>query len=733
MTIIDDAPARTIPSGATAPKVKVLTDRCAGCQECVVRCPAQALGMDVDTWTVESHSELCVGCRQCERTCPFSAIVVEGAPLVEERQQVHVVHPESVAGDRSETRRGFTSWGEALAEAARCLSCPDPTCVRGCPAHNDIPGFVRAVADGDLDRAHEMLSRTTVMPDVCSRVCDQAVQCEGACTWSLAGSTPVAIGAIERFIADNAPVPSLTATSDRGAGMSVAVVGAGPAGIGAAATLVKAGASVTVFERDAEPGGLLGWGIPEFTLPKAVSDRPWATLTEAGVDLRCNEGIDAAGVDRLRQEYDAVVLAHGAGTPIRMQVPGADLDGVVDATAFLHEGRAALFDGTIPENLAPRSGADGADRPVKVLVLGAGNTAMDVARIARRLGAEPVCVDWLDRKYAPVRPDELAEAEDEGVEVRFASTLDHLEGEDGHVTRAVLLSTVQESATTLPKPQPGSGQALDVDLVVMAMGYRLDADLTTHVPAAPLKRQASGVPDRQWIGSGLLAAPAPPAARGRPIGTLALGREVALKAALLPEEERVWAAGDALVGPSTVVEAMAQGRRAAIGILERQPRRPERSNGSGGARSAGLRVLIATESRSGTTERVGKEIGTGMVAQGATVRYVKLADLTSDDLIAVDLLVVGSWVEGLVVAKVGPAPAAREAIAGLPALAGLPVAVFCTYKFNPRRTLDTMAAAIEARGGRVVGSAAFGRTPDHAPRTVAKAWAKQVPALVAAG
>jgi glutamate synthase (NADPH/NADH) small chain len=732
VTIIDDAPVRTVPEGLTAPTVKVLTDRCAGCQECVVRCPAQALSMDVDTWTVATASELCVGCRQCERTCPFAAIQVSGSPLVEERQQVHIVHPEQVEGDRSETRLGFTSWAEALAEAARCLSCPDPTCVRGCPAHNDIPGFVAAVADGDLDTAHRILSRTTVMPDVCSRVCDQAVQCEGACTWSLAGGTPVAIGAIERFITDNAPVPPLGQDSNVGAGLSVAVVGAGPAGIGAAATLVKAGASVTVFERDAEPGGLLGWGIPEFTLPKAVSDRPWVTLTEAGVELRCNEGVDAAGVERLRQEYDAVVLAHGAGTPIRMRVPGADLEGVEDATAFLHEGREALASGTVPDSLAPRTAADGTTRPATVLVLGAGNTAMDVARIARRLGALPVCVDWLDRKYAPVRPDELAEAEDEGVEVRFSSTLDHLEGEDGRVARAVLLTTTQESASSLPTPQPGSGQSLDVDLVVMAMGYRLDADLTAHVPAAPLKRQATGVPDRRWIGSGLLAAPAPPAARGRPIGTLALGREVALSAAILPEEERVWAAGDALVGPSTVVEAMAQGRRAAFGILERQPRRPGRGNGAGD-RPVGLRVVVATESRSGTTERIGGEIAAGLVAQGATVRQVKLADLGAADLLATDLLVIGSWVEGLVVAKVGPAPAARRALAELPGLAGLPVALFCTYGINPRRTLDTMADAIVAKGGRVVGSAAFGRKPNHAPRTVAKAWAKEVSSPVAVG
>lgn len=221
------------------PTTTVLVDRCAGCQECVVRCPTGALDLDANTWTVEVNQELCVGCRQCERTCPFGAIVVEGPTLVAARVAQEVQHPAELEGDRSETRRGITSWAEALIEAERCLSCPDPTCVLGCPAHNDIPGFIRAVRDGDLDRAHEVLAATTFMPDVCSRVCDQALQCEGACSWSLAGSAPVAIGALERFVADNAPVPSIASRVSRAAeppakGLSVAIVGSGPAAIGAA-------------------------------------------------------------------------------------------------------------------------------------------------------------------------------------------------------------------------------------------------------------------------------------------------------------------------------------------------------------------------------------------------------------------------------------------------------------------------------------------------------------------
>ncbi len=721
MTIIDDRPAGAAPTDGPGLSIEVLTDRCAGCQECVVRCPTRALAMDRGTWTVVTDSTRCVGCRQCERTCPFAAIVVEGPRLDGERQPMRAVHPEPVEGDRHETRLGFTSWAEALAEAARCLSCPDPTCVRGCPAHNDIPGFVAAIADGDLDAAHGILARTSVLPDVCSRVCDQALQCEGACTWSLAGGTPVAVGALERFVTDNAPVPALARVSERGAGLSVAVVGSGPAGIGAAAALTEAGASVTVFERDATPGGLLGWGIPEFTLPRPVADRPWATLQAAGVDLRCGEAVDADRVRMLEAAYDAVVLAHGAGTPIRLAVPGADLVGVEDATAFLKAGRVALEQGSVPDSLVPPGAAAGS-RPANVLVLGAGNTAMDVARIARRLGARPVCVDWLDRRYAPVRPDELTEAEAEGVVVRFATTLERLEGVDGRVTVAVLRRTSQASAAVLPEPVDEPGERLAVDLVVMAMGYRLDADLSAAVPAAPLRRESRGVPDRRWAGSGLLAAGSPAAARGRPIGPLALGREASLAEAALPEGPRVWAAGDALVGPSTVVEAMAQGRRAALGILERRPRRSGRSDGGP------LRVLVATESRSGRTAAVGAELATHLAAQGAVPTTLALGDLTRQDLLGVDLLVVGTWVEGLVVARVGPAPGAREALARLGPLAGLPVALFCTYGVRPRSTLDQMAATVTSLGGDVVATGAFGRSPGAAPRAFAETCLLAVPA-----
>src|SRR5471030_1046465 len=198
--------------------VTVLVDRCAGCQECVVRCPTDALSMEPSTWTAISDDAFCVGCRQCVRTCPFAAIVVQGPVLVTARVSCPSHQPEQLAGSLEETRTGIHSWADAIAEASRCLTCPDPTCVRGCPAHNDIPSFIAAIRDGDLDEAHRVLRLTSLLPDICSRVCDQAVQCEGACTWSLAGDTPVAIGALERFITDNSRMPPLEYVSDDGSG-----------------------------------------------------------------------------------------------------------------------------------------------------------------------------------------------------------------------------------------------------------------------------------------------------------------------------------------------------------------------------------------------------------------------------------------------------------------------------------------------------------------------------------
>ncbi len=680
--------------------VTVIADRCAGCQECVIRCPQGALSMDLVTWTAVADDEVCVGCRQCVRTCPFSAITVEGPLLVAERVDPPLHHPVSLVGDVAETRVGFSDLAAALAEAERCLTCLDPTCVRGCPAHNDIPGFIGAIRLQDFDLAHEILARTTALPDICSRVCNQSAQCEGACSWSLAGGAPVAIGRLERFVTEQVavPAPRLAPSSN----LSVGIVGAGPAGAGAAWTLVEAGCAVTVYERDAAPGGLPVWGMPDFTLPDEVARRPWRQLEVAGVELVLNTAIEAGDLELLLNVHDALIVANGAGVPMRLSVPGSDSDGVTDATTFLQGAKAALEPGG---DVAALLAQLGVVRGARVLVLGAGNTAMDVARLARRLDLAATCVDWLDERFALARPDELAEARHEGVEVRFNRTLSALHARDGRVARAELARTEQPSAKRPPSVLVEDHEFLDVSLVVMAMGYRNDASFTAALPGTPMRKSAPAIPDERWRASGILAGPASAYANHSAVGALALARESGLWAASLANRERLWVVGDALTGPSTVVEAMAQGRRAAAAILDAQPSGPGRRGESDA--SAPPRVLVCYESEGGRTRAAAETIASQCHARGLDVTCSSIDQVGPREIAAADVLVLGTWVEGLVLARVRPARAMRAWIENLPRLAARKVALFCTYSVNPRGALEEMSRAIAEKGGAVVARESF--------------------------
>lgn len=584
--------------------VHINEERCAGCQECVIRCPVHALSIDPEKWVAEANDELCVGCRQCERVCPYSAIAVTGPVVVAPRVEAHPLHAEPLTGNQQEIRQGFQGWSEALAEADRCLNCPDPTCMEGCPAHIDIPGFIAALRDRDLGKAQGVLSSSTFLPGICSRVCDQSVQCEGACSWSLAGGQAVSIGRLERFVADHGPKLRVERKTAEGAGLSVAVVGSGPSGVAAAWELLSASAEVTIIEKDEEAGGVLRWGIPSFTLPDSVVDSQLTALKEAGLQLRtsCRLGIDVT-LDALLGDHDAVILAHGASIPLSIRVPGADLAGVEDATSFLKRAKPALKAGTELEGFGTAS---------RVLVLGGGNTAMDVARTVRRFGAAVTAVEWMDQRFGRVRPDELAEAREEGVDVRFTTTVERLKGDGDGVRTAWLRRTVQRKVSQRPRVIDGDPEVLSVDRVIVALGYRVDPAVAASVVALPLPStdQTRVIPDRRWTGSGIPTGPA------LAIGTQALQREVGLAvagspvhsgwwarlwhrrpeppglfratwwarlwrrqaevgfaAAPTPQAERVWVAGDALVGPSTVAGAMAQGRAAARAILKARPKR----------------------------------------------------------------------------------------------------------------------------------------------------------------
>jgi glutamate synthase (NADPH/NADH) small chain len=539
---------------ASGPEVKVIAERCVGCQECIIRCPTQAISMNFAEWIASVDHSLCVGCRQCERTCPFSAIRVEGPLVVAERNAPSPPVGQVTAGDVTDLRPGFANLDEAVKEAQRCLNCPDPTCMRGCPAHNDIPGFIEAIRNKDLERAMTIILETSCLPDICSRVCNWPSQCEGACSWALAGGQPVAIGKLEQFVADNTRIPPLKPLSHRGQGLSVGIIGSGPAGIAAAWELASAGASVTIYERGAAPGGVIQWGIPLYVLPDKVAQRPVQALVDDGIKFRLNTQVTPEMLTDLFEKHDAVIAALGAPVPERPRVPGESLEGVIDATTFLTRARKALIEGMILPEI----------RGKHVLVLGGSNTAIDVARNILRLGGKPIIIHRREERFSRARPDEIADAKREGVEFRFATNIARLEGQDGKLKRAVLVTTRQNRAGSATETVKGTEQSLEVNILVVATGYSLDSRFSELLGRLPVKQPLSDrlLPDRRWLGSGILTGK-------KQIGNLAWEREYGLRISARPRRQNLWIVGDALIGPSTVVGSMAQGRSAARAILQR--------------------------------------------------------------------------------------------------------------------------------------------------------------------
>jgi hypothetical protein len=466
-----------------------------------------------------------------------------------------------------------------------------------------------------------------------------------------------------------------------------------------------------------------------------VAVRAWDQLEAAGVEVRRNHEVRADEMAGLLEVHDALICAHGAGVPVMLRVPGMDLEGVVDATHFLKGAKDALEPGGDESSFlsslglavtrAPRALA--ATPAPRVLVLGAGNTAMDVARMARRLGLEATCVDWLDERFALARPDELAEARHEGVEVLFQRTLTKVQGE-GRVAQATLAHTTQRDAAHTPKVIDGATDVLDIGLVVAAMGYRPDGSFNEVLPGLPVKKVDAAMVSRQWVASGVMANPASAYAHHAPVGRLAVGREVGLNAAAMPVEPRLWVVGDALTGPSTVVEAMAQGRRAARAIIDAQPRRPDHSSDADAGARASARVLVCYESEGGKTATTAQGIGDALRSLGAVVTVLPIAKVGPMDLARADAFVVGSWVEGLVVARVRPAVKMRRWIDALPRLGGRDVATFCTYGVNPRGALAEMRAGLEAKGARVAHERAMGPRDLRGDADVVGAFAREIAA-----
>jgi glutamate synthase (NADPH/NADH) small chain len=415
--------------------------------------------------------------------------------------------------------------GEAQAAAATCLQCPDPTCVAACPIRVDIPRYLELVAVGEFAGAAEVLRSHNPMATVTSRVCEQERQCEGSCKGTLIEGT-VPIRAIERFVADWAAAqPSedvkVTPTDNR-----VAVVGAGPAGLACAGELARRGHAVTVIDAYDAAGGILRYGIPAYRLPRAVVDAEVDALRALGVTFQLGVRIgESETLEQLHARFDAVFLAVGVAASVMPEIPGQELSGVITAADYL-------------ERVNRPSETDPSLRAGAVIVLGAGNVAMDAARSAVRLGAEHVTVVYRrGRGEVPACEAEVHEAEAEGVEFAFLAAPRAILGDaDGRVRgiRCTRMRLGDADETGRRRPMPTDEELeLVADQVIIALGSRAE----------------------EWL-----------AETGAGVATDADGRVVARDASGTTSISGIYAGGDVVRGSATVVHALGDGTRAAAAI-----------------------------------------------------------------------------------------------------------------------------------------------------------------------
>ncbi len=670
------------------PQIHILKDRCSGCQECIVRCPTGALTLEKSNWIAVGDNEICVGCRQCERTCPFSAIFISGPVIVTPPVKQERIMPEVLAGNFTEVELGINSSEELIRAAERCLQCPDPTCVKGCPAHNDIPGFIAAAKSGDLQKAVEVLSLNSCLPGACSRVCDWNTQCEASCTWTLAGEQAVEIGKIERYIADHA---AITVNPGPDNDLEMAVIGSGPAGLAAAYELRKLGAKVTVFEKEDALGGVMRWGIPSYVLPDSAWTPLITELKANQVEFKTNSPIDPNQINDLLQIFDGVICATGANQTIIPKIEGIELEGVEDAKTFLNMAKFVLSS----EHYRPV--LDGKN----VLVIGAGNTAMDVARSVLRLGGSAIAVDWMDERYSRARPDEIADARADGVDVRFLTTVTKIGANSkGVVCNATLSHTIQNGPSSIPKLTEEPSENIEVDMVVTAMGYRVEQEwknLSNQVSLGALQPGHSPV-DRKWLGSGLFATKSPYA-------SLAYNREHARVEAAFPISNGVWAVGDLQIGPSTVVSAMAQGISAARGAtadLTNQNLKVSRGSKEDNSKPYLGSALIIHDGSSRSVEQASQYVSHYLWGYGWKTETVNASHVDHLSLIGCDLIIYGVQVEGPLLGGVHPSRNAAKHISELPSLHGKKIATFVVHSLTPRDVSAKLHSMFTNKGGEVI-------------------------------
>ncbi len=474
---------------------------------------------------------------KAEREKEWRAVLRKATPNKERTSLIRVKMPEREPLERikyqdKEVNLGLTP-EQAMAEARRCLDCPTPTCIEGCPVSINIPKFVKNIERGEFLEAAKTLKETSSLPAVCGRVCPQEKQCEAQCFYTVKmQKVPVAIGHLERFAADferesgQISVPEIKIPN----GIKVAAIGSGPASLSFAGDMVKLGYDVTVFEALHEIGGVLKYGIPEFRLPNNIVDVELQNLQKMGVKFETNFIVGkTASFDDLKEEgFKGFFVASGAGLPRFMNIPGENYNGILSSNEYLT--RVNLMN----------AASDQYDTPVlrgkNVAVIGGGNTAMDSVRTAKRLGAERAMIIYRrSREEMPARVEEVHHAMEEGIEfINLSNPVQYFADENGRVNKMRVqrmeLGEPDASGRRSPVVIEGSEYDIDVDLVVVAVGVSPNP----LIPSALKELKVS-----RW-------------------GTIEVNKETMQSS--IPE---LFAGGDIVRGGATVILAMGDGRKAA--------------------------------------------------------------------------------------------------------------------------------------------------------------------------
>ena len=424
---------------------------------------------------------------------------------------------------------------EAMEEASRCLNCKNAQCIKGCPVSIQIPDFIAAVKDGDIEKAYEVISESSALPAVCGRVCPQESQCEGKCIRGIKGEA-VSIGQLERFTADWARENGIKpqGASEKN-GHKVAVIGSGPAGLTCAGDLAKLGYDVTIFEALHEAGGVLVYGIPEFRLPKSkVVAAEVENVKSLGVKIETNVIIGrSVTIDELMEKegFEAVFIGSGAGLPRFMGIPGEQAKGVLSANEFL------------TRNNLMKAFKEGYDTPIargkKVVVVGGGNVAMDAARTALRLGAEVHIVYRRSEAELPARVEEVHHAKEEGVIFDLLQNPTEILVDENGCVKGVRVIKMElgepdESGRRRPVEIPGSEYEIEADTVIMSLGTSPNPLISSTTRGLDVNKRGCIICEDDGATS----------------------------------KEAVYAGGDAVTGAATVILAMGAGKAAAKGIHE---------------------------------------------------------------------------------------------------------------------------------------------------------------------